>query len=253
MIRPWGISLRYTAIMILLFGSGFAQGASHVLIWPIDPFLASDARATELWIQNQGSTPATMQVRVVGWQQQQGHERYLQQDDVVASPPIVRINSNSKQLIRLIKQTPVPAGKELAYRVVVDEIPEPADSSKPQMGLKLQMRYSIPLFTYGAGIPIDKAGSNHANAEPEKLSWRVIKDEGKPVLQIRNLGHVHVRLSHVTISRGSLRYQLADGLMGYVLPQSERVWALPASLSQPTALSATINAQRDVWQSAPAD
>lgn len=252
-MRQWGVSKRSTAALLLLAGSGLAQGASNVLIWPIDPFMAPDARATELWIQNQGSTPTTMQVRVVGWQQQQGHERYLQQDDVVASPPIVRINSNSKQLIRLIKQTPVPAGKERAYRIVVDEIPEPAQSNQPQMGIKLQMRYSIPLFTYGAGIPIDKTGGNHANADPEKLSWRVVTDEGKPAVQVRNLGNVHVRLSNVTLSRGGQRYQLAEGLMGYVLGQSERAWPLPASLSHPTEFSATINAQRDVWQSAPAE
>lgn len=252
-MRQWRVSQRDIAILLLLSGSGFAYGASNVLIWPIDPFLAPDARATELWIQNQGDTPATMQVRVVGWQQQQGHERYLQQDDVVASPPIVQINSNSKQLIRLIKQTPVAAGKEMAYRIVVDEIPEPVDSSKAQMGIKLQMRYSIPLFSYGAGIPVDKTASNHASADPQKLSWRVVNDEGKPAVQVRNQGNVHVRLSNVTISRGAQRYQLADGLMGYVLPQSERAWPLPASLSHPTELSATINAQRDVWQSSPAD
>lgn len=252
-MRHGGVSPRYITTVLLLSGSGVAHSASNVLIWPIDPFLAPDAKATELWIQNQGSTPTTMQVRVLGWQQEQGRERYSQQEDVVASPPIVRIDSNGKQLIRLIKQTPVPSGKEMAYRVVVDEIPEPADNSKPQMGVKLQMRYSIPLFTYGAGIPLDKTGSNHANAQPEKLSWRVVMDEGKPVVQVRNSGNVHVRLSHVSINRGSQRYQLAEGLMGYVLAQSERAWALPTSLSHPTQFSATINAQPDVWQSAPAD
>ncbi len=85
--------------------------------------LAADNTATELWIQNQGSEATTMQVRIVRWQQQDGFERYQPQQDVVASPPVVRIEKGKKQLIRLIKQSPVPAGVEQAYRIIVDEIP----------------------------------------------------------------------------------------------------------------------------------
>lgn len=114
-----------------LFSSG-VQAAATVLIWPIDPFVTADKKATELWIENQGSAATTMQVRIVRWQQQ----------DAVASPPILRVDRGGKQLIRLIQQADVPQGKELAYRVIIDEIPQPADNSKPQMGLKLQMRYT---------------------------------------------------------------------------------------------------------------
>ena len=104
---------------------GQAQAAATILLWPIDPWLAADANATELWIQNQGNSATTMQVRIVRWKQEDGHERYTAQQDVVASPPIVTIGTGSKQLIRLIKQAPVPAGVEQAYRIIVDEIPQP--------------------------------------------------------------------------------------------------------------------------------
>ncbi|WP_424588817.1 fimbrial biogenesis chaperone [Buttiauxella sp.] len=225
--------------------------AGNILIWPIDPYLDADAKAAELWIQNQSDSATTMQVRVVGWQQQQGHEKYQAQQDVVASPPIVRIEGGGKQLIRLIKQNVVPPGQELAYRIVVDEIPQPADSNKPQMGLKLQMRYSIPLFSYGAGMQIEKAASNHANTEPAKLSWRVVNENGQPTLQVSNRGNIHARLSNVTLRQGSQQRALTDGLMGYVLPGSQREWPLPASFTRPDQLSATINARSGQWQSAP--
>jgi fimbrial chaperone protein len=242
---------RLTAAAMGLLACAQAAAASNVLIWPIDPYLAADANAAELWIQNQGTGATTMQVRVVGWEQTGGHERYQQQQDVVASPPIVTINGGSKQLIRLIKQQGVPAGREMAYRIVVDEIPQPASDSKPQLGLKLQMRYSIPLFSYGSGIATQKAASHHALADPNKLSWRVINEDGKPALQVSNRGNVHVRLSKVTLTQGSQQRVLADGLMGYVLPDSERAWPLPVSLTRPTQLSASINAPDAVWQSAP--
>lgn len=88
--------------------TGQAQAAATILLWPIDPWLAADANATELWIQNQGNSATTMQVRIVRWKQEDGHERYAAQQDVVASPPIVTIGTGSKQLIRLIKQAPFP-------------------------------------------------------------------------------------------------------------------------------------------------
>ncbi len=130
-----------------------AQAAATILLWPIDPWLSADARATELWIQNQGNSATTMQIRIVRWKQEGGYERYTAQQDVVASPPIVTIAKGSKQLIRLIKQGTIPSGVEQAYRIIVDEIPQPDAKAEPSMGLKLQMRYSIPLFVYGQGSP----------------------------------------------------------------------------------------------------
>lgn len=29
-----------------------AQGAASILLWPIDPWLSADTKATELWVQN---------------------------------------------------------------------------------------------------------------------------------------------------------------------------------------------------------
>lgn len=92
-----------------------------------------------------------MQVRIVRWQQENGFERYTAQQDVVASPPIVTIGTGNKQLIRLIRQGTIPKGVEQAYRIIVDEIPQPDVKASPAIGLRLQMRYSIPLFVYGQG------------------------------------------------------------------------------------------------------
>ena len=96
-------------MMMLCTAVGDANAAATILLWPIDPWLGSENKATELWIQNQGNTPATMQVRIVRWRQERGDERYQPQTDVVASPPIVTIQKGTKQLIRLIKQTEIPA------------------------------------------------------------------------------------------------------------------------------------------------
>ncbi|MGP3593352.1 fimbrial biogenesis chaperone [Vagococcus sp. WN89Y] len=244
-VIPAGLVLAGALTMTM----GNAHAAATILLWPIDPWLGVDTNATELWIQNQGETPTTMQVRIVRWQQEDGLERYTQQSDVVASPPIVRIEKGSKQLIRLIKQAQIPANSEQAYRIIVDEIPQPDASDKPQIGLKIQMRYSIPLFVYGPGIKTHQQGAHHAFVNREDLSWRVVREEGKPAIEVRNNGDVHVRLTKVSVQQGAQTRQMADGLFGYVLPHSARSWPLPSGITQPTQLKATINARDSEWQS----
>lgn len=230
---------------------GACQAASNILIWPIDPYLPPDEKAAELWIQNQGTTPTTMQVRVVRWRQEEGFERYVAQQDVAASPPIVRIGGGKKQLIRLISQAQVPMGVEQAYRVVVDEIPQPQDNSKPQLGLKLQMRYSIPLFVYGQGIETQRSGAHHAFVNPARLSWRLAQENGKPAIEIINNDEVHARISKVSVRQGGQQHTLADGLWGYVLPRSSRLFPLPAGIASPTELSASLNARDSRWLATP--
>ncbi|HFR4563225.1 MULTISPECIES: fimbrial biogenesis chaperone [Enterobacter cloacae complex] len=235
----------------VLAATGQVQAAATILLWPIDPWLAADAKATELWIQNQGNSATTMQVRIVRWKQEDGHERYTAQQDVVASPPIVTIAAGSKQLIRLIKQASVPAGVEQAYRIIVDEIPQADVKAEPAIGLKLQMRYSIPLFVYGQGIPTIKEGAHHAVVETRNLSWRVTQAGGQPALEVQNRGGVHVRLSQVALEQGGQKRTIAEGLLGYVLPGSSRSWPIPAGVRQPERMSAQINARDAQWQSTP--
>ncbi|MFH2244881.1 molecular chaperone [Enterobacter sichuanensis] len=235
----------------VLAATGQVQAAATILLWPIDPWLAADAKATELWIQNQGNSATTMQVRIVRWKQEDGHERYTAQQEVVASPPIVTIAAGSKQLIRLIKQASVPAGVEQAYRIIVDEIPQADVKAEPAIGLKLQMRYSIPLFVYGQGIPTIKEGAHHAVVETRNLSWRVTQAGGQPALEVQNRGDVHVRLSQVALEQGGQKRTIAEGLLGYVLPGSSRSWPIPAGVRQPERMSAQINARDAQWQSTP--
>lgn len=240
-----------TAALICGLSMGTAYAAATILLWPIDPWLATDRNATELWIENQGNATTTMQVRIVRWRQEGGFERYQGQQDVVASPPILRIEKGQKQLIRLIRQTAIPAGVEQAYRIIVDEIPQPANDTEPQIGLKLQMRYSIPLFVYGQGIATHANAMHSALVDTKDLSWRVVSDSNGPAMEISNKGKVHVRLSKVNLRQNGQQYAMAEGLLGYVLPGESRRWPLPRGTRQPTEMSASINARSAQWQSAP--
>lgn len=221
----------------LLLSSLFslAHAGNSVMIWPIDPKIDAGDKATELWLENRGDATTLMQVRVFGWQQVNGHDQYQTQQQVVASPPMVRIEPGKRQLVRLIKQSPITAGQELAYRVLMDEIPTPQTSGENQ-GLKFQMRYSVPLFVYGDGLTAESA--------TPALSWRIVSSQGQRMLEVENRGSGHARLSDVTL--GGRR--LSDSLLGYVLADSSNRFPLHI----PAAASETLNArlsESKTWQS----
>jgi len=216
-----------------------ARAANSVLLWPIDPKIASGEKATELWMENRGDSTTLMQVRVFLWQQKNGQEQYQTQQQILASPPMVRIEPGKKQLIRLIKQAAPAAGAEAAYRILLDEIPTPPSerSGKNHAGLSFQMRYSVPLFVYGEGASADKT-------QPQ-LSWRLVNRDGKQAIEVTNGGNGFARLSHVALG-GRM---IADSLLGYVLAHSTNTFPINFPASGREELSARLG-NKQVWRSA---
>src|SRR5471032_3081753 len=141
----------------LFFATAPAWAASSVLVWPVYQIIESDQNGSALWLENRGAAPVSLQVRVLAWKQENFNERYADQNDVVASPPFATVAPGQRQLIRLIRNTPVPAHTEKAFRIIIDEIPSPLTAptqgqDKAVVGLQLQMRYLLPLFMDGEGI-----------------------------------------------------------------------------------------------------
>lgn len=225
--------MRNLCALLLLLIVPAVRAANSLMIWPIDPAIASEDKASELWLENRGGSSTIMQVRIFAWQQREGQEQYQTQQQVAASPPMVRLEPGQKQLVRLIKQTPSPAGKESAYRVVLDEIPSPRKPGDNQAGLNFQMRYSVPLFVYGSGLTRDSAKA--------VLSWREVSSGGRRWLELTNSGSGHARLSNVRAGGTAL----GNGLFGYVLAHSSQRW--PVSQSLRGELAADVNNR--AWRS----
>lgn len=225
--------MRNLCALLLLLIIPSVRAANSLMIWPIDPAIASEDKASELWLENRGGSSTIMQVRIFAWQQREGQEQYQTQQQVAASPPMVRLEPGQKQLVRLIKQTPPPAGQESAYRVVLDEIPSPRKPGDNQAGLNFQMRYSVPLFVYGSGLTRDSAKA--------VLSWREVSSGGRRWLELTNSGSGHARLSNVRAGEAAL----GNGLFGYVLAHSSQRWPV----SQPLRGELAADVNNRAWRS----
>jgi len=230
--------------LTLVLQATLAQ-ASTLLIWPIHPIIENDVSATALWVENRGDESVLVQLRLFSWYQQDGDDQYIPQNDMVASPPMVEIPAGERQLMRLIRQTPAPQGVERAWRLIIDEVPSLApvntdNNTSTQAGIKLQVRYSLPLFDYGIGLSSEQGLAEVA----KQLSWQVVREGGRQYLQIHNAGKRHARLTEVSLQQGKHRQVVAENLLGYVLPGKYRRWPLDKPMRVGSALFATVNGER---------
>ncbi len=156
-------------------------------------------------------------------------------------------------MVRLIATRRPPSGLEDAYRVVIDELPAPdhatqkSTGSDTGMGIRLNVRYAIPLFVYGDGAqpfrptkPLLAGGKGRPL--PPSLTWHTTKQGSRHQLVVRNQGTGHARLTSVQWNAGNQgAIPINEGLMGYVLPGSQMRWELEAPPPPHPELKATIN------------
>ncbi|GAB6387811.1 fimbrial biogenesis chaperone [Stutzerimonas marianensis] len=232
------------AVVLLAAGSGLVEAASSVLIWPINPVIEAESNAAALWLENRGQAPVRLQVRVLGWSQKGLSDELVAQQQVVGSPPMATVEPGKRQLVRLIRRQPVPAGQEHAFRIIVDELLPERTQRTNELGVQFQMRYSVPLFVYGAGLAAPKGGTGPA--EGPNLRFRIVQEDGQPYLYVNNEGAVHARMSQASLTQGARKVDVAQGLLGYVLPFSEMRWPLPAGTPiSGASLLVRVNEQND--------
>ena len=253
--RWWAASV----LGVLGLAAGQAHAASSVLIWPIDPVLEADQQASALWLENRGTETANLQVRVFAWSQSGFDEQYQSQRDVIGSPPVAKIEPGQKQLVRLTRTKEVPPGQEMAYRIIIDEIPSAAPVAAPADGktaaaVRFQMRYSVPLFAYGPGLWNKVDGTRDRDpktAGQPDLSWKKVSVAGHNYVEMHNKGAVHARLTDASFKQGGQSRPLVDGLMGYVLPGATMRWQVPDGLPADQPLQVRINGATQVESLAP--
>jgi len=210
--------------------------AATVLIWPIDPVIVEGRAGTELWLENRGAADVVLQIRVMHWTQEARSDVHSEQDEVLASPPMVKVGPGVRQLVRLVLGEPLPRDREAAYRVIVDEIPAVTDrpeQTRTATALRFRMRYSIPLF-----VAPDQNKNKRDSAAPQ-LSCKLV-DRGRTVRLI-NAGPVHARLADVDLDTGKSTVSIGPGLLGYVLAGSTMEWAVPGNPVTSGTLRAKVN------------
>lgn len=221
------------AIAGTLIGSSLnpAFGAS-LRVAPVLLDLPAPTAASKIRAWNDGDRAINVQVRVFRWKQVGGEDVYEPTRDVVASPPITKIEPRGENLIRIVRTAEHTIMEEESYRLFVDELP---DASHRRSGtVTLVVRHSIPVF-FGP-----------SELTPANPSWSVARVQGGYEVSVRNSGGQRFRIADLVLSQDGRVLANRDGLLGYVLDGAEMRWTLRArGQEQPSGGMLTISGESE--------
>ena len=205
-----GKALAVAGLILLLAGPSARGQALQVL--PVNLFFSPGQRATSLTVTNMGTGETAIQIRAYAWSQKNGDEQLTDTDAVVLSPPLATIAPGASQVIRLILRQ-LPQGHEVTYRVLIDQIPPPAEPGIVHMVLRL----SIPIFAQPA-----------TRALPH-VQFHLEIAAGKLVLVGVNDGLSHEVIRDIVLStRDGRKLKEESSASPYILAGATRRWPIAA-------------------------
>jgi len=115
-------------------------------VTPVRIYMTPKDRAVAVTITNEGDKELVMQADLYTWKQKPDGEDDLQlTEDLLFSPPIIKLAGKSRQVVRLARLSPPPQDQEQTYRLIVREIPE-AIPNKDNLQLQIAIAFSMPVF-----------------------------------------------------------------------------------------------------------
>lgn len=204
------------AVVSLAMYGGTAAGQALSVV-PVNVFFTPGQNAKTLTVTNRGDRETAIQIRPYAWNQPDGSDQLDATHALVISPPIVTVPAGASQLVRLLLKQPA-ADKEETYRVILDELPPPAESGV----VHVVFRLSIPIFS-GPPKP----------TQPD-VKFHIEYADGQVYLVAINEGRRHesIRDIELSTSNGS-KLKPDTGLSPYILAGATRRWHIAASGSLP--------------------
>jgi fimbrial chaperone protein len=216
MTRSSLISLAFAACLPF---SMFADSAwaAKLRISPIGLHLTATERAGAITIVNTDERPVNLQLRIYAWSElEDGQEQLDKTADMIVSPPAITVPAGASYTIRIARPVVTPVNGELAYRLLIDELPQPDDPRTLGQGVKMVLRNSLPVFVTDAKAMAD-------------LKWTVWQDEAGVHVRAQNQGKRHAKIVDLMIQTAAGRsLSFGEGLNGYVLGGATRIFTAPA-------------------------
>src|SRR5260221_9738496 len=99
--------------------------ASSLQVTPVRIQVMSPSASAAITVSNPGDDEIAAQVRVFKWTRVNGKDQLEPTREVVASPPLTKLAPGQPYVVRIVRVDPRPVVGEEAYRLLVDEIPNP--------------------------------------------------------------------------------------------------------------------------------
>ncbi|MFI5444141.1 molecular chaperone [Polaromonas sp. UC242_47] len=140
-------------IAIILLASGILSGAPMPAqagvfsVTPVRIYMTPRDRAVAVTITNEGDAEVVLQADLNAWSQKpDGTDEQVPTEDLILSPPILKLAPNARQVVRLALLKPADASRQLIYRMIIREVPEAAPARDKTMQMPIALALSMPVF-----------------------------------------------------------------------------------------------------------
>jgi fimbrial chaperone protein len=213
--------LQAVLVTLLTLPAGEARPAA-LGVAPTRLAFGPDDRMATVTLQNNAAATVTVQVQTFAWPRTPATDDLEPTRDLIAVPPVVALEPNAKQVIRVALRRQAGSAAERAYRLLISEVP--GAGSEHAAGVRFALRLSLPVFVTPAGT------------RPEPV-WSARPEPGGLALALGNRGTAHLQLHRLVLKAVGRPepLQVVDS-PAYVLPGQEQAWPLAAAARAQPAL-----------------
>ena len=139
------------AVVLLAFCFVLAAPASALAgvfsVTPVRIYMTPKDRAVAVTITNEGDTAVVLQADLNAWSQKpDGTDEQVPTEDLILSPPIIKLAAGARQVVRLALLKPADASRQLIYRMIMREVPEAAAARDKTIEVPIALALSLPVF-----------------------------------------------------------------------------------------------------------
>ncbi len=224
-------SMPLLTLLAMILASPVHAGTFSVT--PIRIHMTPNDKAVAVTINNEGDEELVMQADVYLWKQNQnGEDDLTLTEDMLLSPPIIKVPGKSRQVIRLARTHKISSLDQLTYRMIVREIPE-AKPTKDNVQLQVALAFSMPVF-------ISPPGAKY------KLDCTVEKTAANAVaVTCENTGNAYTQLLEIALTNEAGEKLASVDKGGYILSGVKRNFDIKSADSLIPGGKATLTVKLD--------
>ena len=216
-MKPHSAASLLLSAYLCLISLPFSPQASagQFTVSPVRIYMAPKDRAIAITVTNEGDTQLVMQAELYEWKQKPGGEDQLAPtEDMLLSPPILKMAPKSRQVVRLARVAKPQQGEsQVTYRMIVREIPEAKPADK-DVQVQIALAFSIPVFI----------APKNAKALLDCSVTRLAAD--KVQANCANSGNAYSRPVSFLLSTATGSKLAEQGNGAYILPDIKRSFEL---------------------------
>jgi len=196
------------AFFLLSFGAVHCALAGVFSITPVRIYMTPKDRAVAVTITNDGDSPVVLQADLHVWTQTpEGADELALTEDLILSPPIIKLNPKARQVVRLARLKPADASRQLIYRLILRELPEIGAPKDSGIQVPIALALSMPVFI------------TPPPAKPEVACGASRTDAQSIAVSCANSGSAYAQVREILVRQGGQVVARFEG-GAYILPGS---------------------------------